>query len=106
MTAPALEAHLADASVDREVFALRPDYVALLVAADGLPGGPSDEASDAWLREAEAAASVRLEGAAPEDPGPNALATSSAAADDVEQSQRVLDPAVATARRVFAAPHA
>jgi len=53
--------------VDREVSALRPDYVALLVAADGLPGGPSDDASDAWLREAEAAAVARLAGAAPEE---------------------------------------
>lgn len=62
-----LETLLAEASVDSEVFDLRPDYVALLVAADGLPGGSSDEASEAWLREAQAAAVARLAGAAPED---------------------------------------
>lgn len=65
--ATTLEASLAAAAVDPAVHQLRPDYVATLVAADGLPGGPSDEASDAWLREAEAAAVARLAGAAPED---------------------------------------
>jgi len=66
MTA-ALEELLTGAAVDPEVFALRPDYVALLVAAEGLRGGPSDEASGAWLRDAEATAMARLAGAAPED---------------------------------------
>jgi DNA/RNA-binding domain of Phe-tRNA-synthetase-like protein len=66
-SATTLEALLAAASVHPAVHDLRLDYVALLVAADGLPGGPSDEASDAWLREAEAAAVARLAGAAPEE---------------------------------------
>ena len=67
MTAEGLDALLAAAAVDPAVHELRPDYVALLVAADGLPGGPSDEASDGWLREAEAAAAGRLAGSPPEE---------------------------------------
>jgi DNA/RNA-binding domain of Phe-tRNA-synthetase-like protein len=66
MTAEGLNALLATAAVDPAVHQLRPDYVALLVAADGLPGGLSDEASDGWLREAEAAAAGRLAGSPPE----------------------------------------
>jgi hypothetical protein len=46
MTAEGLDALLAAAVVDPTVHGLRPDYVALLVAAAGLPGGPTDEASD------------------------------------------------------------
>ncbi len=62
MTTAANEAHLAAAVVDPAVRELRPDYVALLLAADGLPGGPSDELSDGWLRHAEATAAGRLAG--------------------------------------------
>ena len=62
MTVATLEAFLAAAAVDPTVHELRPEYVALLVAVDGLPGGPSDEQSDGWLREAEAAAAARLAG--------------------------------------------
>jgi DNA/RNA-binding domain of Phe-tRNA-synthetase-like protein len=46
--------------VDAAVFALRPDYRALLLAVDGLVPGPSDEASDALLQAAEAAAREAL----------------------------------------------
>jgi DNA/RNA-binding domain of Phe-tRNA-synthetase-like protein len=53
---PVLEAFLAGAQVDAAVLALRPDYRAVLLAVDGLVPGPSDEASDALLRAAEAAA--------------------------------------------------
>jgi len=67
VTTMGLDPLLAAAAIDPAVHELRPDYVALLVAADGLPGGPSDEASDGWLREAEAAARERLAGSAPED---------------------------------------
>lgn len=42
--------------VDAAVFELRPDYRAMLLAVDGLIPGPSDDASDALLRAAEAAA--------------------------------------------------
>jgi DNA/RNA-binding domain of Phe-tRNA-synthetase-like protein len=67
MTAEGLDALLAAAAVDPAVHELRPDYVALLVVADALPGGPSDEASDGWLRDAEAAAAGRLAGSPPEE---------------------------------------
>jgi DNA/RNA-binding domain of Phe-tRNA-synthetase-like protein len=57
-----LEEFLAGALVDPAVFALRPDYRALLVAAHGLVPGPSDDESDAQLLEAEAAARKALAG--------------------------------------------
>jgi DNA/RNA-binding domain of Phe-tRNA-synthetase-like protein len=47
---------LAGAEVDPAVFALRPDYRALLVAVDGLVPGASDATSEALLRAAEAGA--------------------------------------------------
>ncbi len=55
-----LQAFLTAASVDDAVFALRPDYRAVLLAADGLVPGPSDQASDALLAAAEAAARESL----------------------------------------------
>src|SRR5947209_1852207 len=55
-----LETFLAGAHVDAAVLALRPDYRALLLAVDGLVSGPSDEASDALLGAAEAAAGEAL----------------------------------------------
>jgi DNA/RNA-binding domain of Phe-tRNA-synthetase-like protein len=67
MSGGGLSTVLGAARIDPAVCALRPDYVAMLIAADGLPGGPSDETSDAWLREAEAAAAAQLAGGAPED---------------------------------------
>jgi DNA/RNA-binding domain of Phe-tRNA-synthetase-like protein len=51
---------LDEARVDDAVRALRPDYAALLIAAEGLSPGPSDEATDTLLREAEDAARVVL----------------------------------------------
>jgi DNA/RNA-binding domain of Phe-tRNA-synthetase-like protein len=67
MSGDGLSTVLGVARVEPAVFELRPDYVAMLIAADGLPGGPSDETSDAWLREAEAAAAAQLAGGAPEE---------------------------------------
>ena len=55
-----LDAFLAGAQVDAAVFALRPDYRAMLLAVDGLVPGPSDQASEALLRAAEAAAREAL----------------------------------------------
>jgi DNA/RNA-binding domain of Phe-tRNA-synthetase-like protein len=55
-----LEKFLAGAWVDTTVFALRPDYRALLVAVDGLVPGPGDEASEALLQAADAAARESL----------------------------------------------
>jgi DNA/RNA-binding domain of Phe-tRNA-synthetase-like protein len=60
-------AWLAAARVEADVFALRPDYRALLVAADGLQPGPSDAASEAVLRAAEVRAAGRLAGVAPHE---------------------------------------
>ncbi|XAS76666.1 phenylalanine--tRNA ligase beta subunit-related protein [Dermatophilaceae bacterium Sec6.4] len=56
MTQDALEQFLAGAVVDDAVFALRPDYRALLLAVDGVVPGPSDDASEALLLAAETAA--------------------------------------------------
>ncbi len=55
-----LQDFLAGARVDAAVFALRPDYRAMLLAVDGLVGGPSDQVSEALLQAAEAAARDRL----------------------------------------------
>jgi DNA/RNA-binding domain of Phe-tRNA-synthetase-like protein len=59
-----LEEFLAGACVDAAVFALRPDYSALLLAVDGLIPGPSGPASDMLLQAAEAAAREALSGRA------------------------------------------
>jgi DNA/RNA-binding domain of Phe-tRNA-synthetase-like protein len=57
-----LEDFLAGACVDAAVFALRPDYRALLLAVDGIVPGPGDQDSDALLQAAEAAAREALNG--------------------------------------------
>ena len=62
-TLEAGEAHrtwLGSARVDPSVLALRPDYRALLMTVQGIVPGPSDETSDALLRDAEAAARASL----------------------------------------------
>lgn len=51
---------LAGGHVDATVFALRPDYRAMLLAVDGIVPGPSDETSDALLRAAESAVAEAL----------------------------------------------
>jgi DNA/RNA-binding domain of Phe-tRNA-synthetase-like protein len=58
---------LAAAWVTDEVWELRPDYAALLIVADGLCPGPSDETSDAILAAATQKAREQLNGQAPED---------------------------------------
>jgi DNA/RNA-binding domain of Phe-tRNA-synthetase-like protein len=55
------EEFLAGGHVDAAVFALRPDYRAMLLAVVGLVPGPSDQASDALLQ-AEASAGEALRG--------------------------------------------
>jgi DNA/RNA-binding domain of Phe-tRNA-synthetase-like protein len=57
-----LEGFLAGARVDAAVFALRPDYRAVVLAADGIVPGRGDQAIDALLQAAEAAASEALRG--------------------------------------------
>jgi len=58
---------LDDARVADEVHALRSDYAALLIVAEGLRPGPSDEASDALLTAAEDRACKYLGDLRPED---------------------------------------
>lgn len=58
---------LAGACVDAAVFALRPDYCALLLAVDGIVPGPGDQASDALLQAVEAAAREALRGGPAEE---------------------------------------
>jgi DNA/RNA-binding domain of Phe-tRNA-synthetase-like protein len=55
-----LQEFLASGQVDAAVFALRPNYRAMLLAVDGIVPGPSDQASDALLQAAEAAAAEAL----------------------------------------------
>ena len=62
-----LEEFLAGGFVEADVFGLRPDYRAVLVAVDGLVPGPSDDASDVLLQAAEAAAREALEGSSVEE---------------------------------------
>ena len=61
-----LEDFLGGAYVDAAVFTLRPDYRVLLLAVDGLVPGPGDQASNALLRAAEAAARQALRGGSAE----------------------------------------
>jgi len=55
------------ATIDPEVRALRPDYRAVLVVAEGIMPGGSDERSEALLVAAEAEARVALAGLRPEE---------------------------------------
>ena len=68
MTEPIMLQDFLDHSrVDATVFALRPDYRAVLLAVEGLVPGPSDEASEALLQAAEAAARDALSDRPEED---------------------------------------
>jgi DNA/RNA-binding domain of Phe-tRNA-synthetase-like protein len=58
---------VAEARVDDAVFALRPDYCAMLIAVAGLVPGPSDETSEGLLLVAEAAAREALNDGPVED---------------------------------------
>jgi DNA/RNA-binding domain of Phe-tRNA-synthetase-like protein len=62
-----LEEFLAGAFVDGAVFALRPDYRALLLAVDGIVPGPGDQESGALLQAAQAAARQALNGGPAEE---------------------------------------
>lgn len=63
---PTAEEWLAGATVAPEVAALRPDYRALLVVVEPLAPGPSDDASEALLSDAEARARAALGDGPPE----------------------------------------
>lgn len=56
-----LQEFLDGATVEAEVFALRPDYRALLIAVDGIETGESDAASEALLAAAETSARTALQ---------------------------------------------
>lgn len=56
----ASEAFLSGAKIASDVFKLRPDYRALLMVVEGIPAGPSDAASEAFLQEAESSAREAL----------------------------------------------
>ena len=84
-----LQEFLAGGRVDAAVFALRPDYRALLLAVDGLVPGPGDQASDGTTT-----ALFILDALAPATD--EAL---HAAADDLAAH---LGPDVLTARRLIA----
>ncbi len=58
---------LPDAWVDPRVWESQPDYLALVLVADGLSGRPSDAGSEGALLAAEAATVALLNGLSPED---------------------------------------
>ena len=58
------ERWLDHAAIDGPVMELRPDYTALIIVAEDLRPGPSDQATDALLADAEAAARAALAGRA------------------------------------------
>ena len=62
-----LERFLAGAEVAADVFALRPDYRAMLLAVDGIVAGRSDDHSDAVLRSAQTAAVEAIGDRSPEE---------------------------------------
>ena len=55
-----LAGYLSDAEVASDVWDLRPDYRAMLLAVDGLEPGPSDAMSEALLQHAETSAHAAL----------------------------------------------
>lgn len=55
-----LQEYLNRATVAPEVFALRPDYRALLIAVSGIPSGPSDDLSESMLSKAEEATRSKM----------------------------------------------
>jgi len=59
-TIESLTSYLSDAIVASEVFALRLDYRVLLIAIHGIMPRPSDDSSEALLKEAESQARERL----------------------------------------------
>ena len=66
---PEAERWLGLIAIDGPVRELRPDYTALVIVAEDLRPGPSDQATDALLAEAEAGARAVLAGRAAARPG-------------------------------------
>jgi len=90
---------LASARVDPAVFALRADYRVMLLAADGVGGGPGDQSSEALLGEAEAAARDALR-AAPAEELPHVAAWRDAYRAFGAKPQRTRNSLEALLRRV------
>ncbi|MDO5629903.1 MAG: phenylalanine--tRNA ligase beta subunit-related protein [Mobilicoccus sp.] len=90
---------LAAATISPEVAALRPDYRAVLVTAKGLTPGPSDEVSEALLREAEQVATAAIGEGAVEDL-PHMVAWREAFRAFGAKPQRTRNSAEALLRRV------
>ncbi|HEX9525953.1 MAG TPA: phenylalanine--tRNA ligase beta subunit-related protein [Streptosporangiaceae bacterium] len=61
---------LEQAAIERPVLDLRPDYTALIIVTDGLQPGPTDQATDALLSDAEVSARAALAGQAASDLAP------------------------------------
>ena len=84
--------------VDPEVFVLRPDYRAVLIAADGLVPGPSDQASEDLLQQAERFAR-ELVATTPVDQLPHVAAWRDAYRDFGAKPQRTRNSLEALVRR-------
>ncbi|OPF84828.1 hypothetical protein VT50_0201740 [Streptomyces antioxidans] len=92
-------AWLESATIDPAVCALRPDYRALLITAEGLRPGPSDELSERLLADAEAAARQRF-GDGPVEEHPHLAAWREAFRAFGAKPQRTRPSAEALLRRV------
>ncbi len=94
-----LDSWLASVRVEDAVWRLRPDYVAVLVAATGLRPGPSDATSEEVLAAAEAAA-AQLLGDGPAEAVPHIAAWREAFRGFGAKPQRTRNSAEALLRRV------
>ncbi|WP_445515098.1 B3/B4 domain-containing protein [Streptomyces sp. NEAU-174] len=94
-------AWLTSATIDPAVLALRPDYRALLITAEGLLPGPSDELSERLLADAESAARERF-GDGPVEEHPHLAAWREAFRAFGAKPQRTRPSAEALLRRLSA----
>lgn len=101
MTTSTASHWLASATVDPAVHALRPDYRALLITAEDLRPGPSDELSEKWLAAAETEARERF-GDGPVEEHPHLAAWREAFRAFGAKPQRTRPSAEALLRRVGA----
>ncbi|EFL25360.1 putative cytoplasmic protein [Streptomyces himastatinicus ATCC 53653] len=101
MTTSTASHWLASATVDPAVHALRPDYRALLITAEGLRPGPSDELSEKWLSAAETEARERF-GDGPVEEHPHLAAWREAFRGFGAKPQRTRPSAEALLRRAGA----
>ncbi|WP_413799769.1 B3/4 domain-containing protein [Streptomyces iranensis] len=92
---------LESATIDPAVLALRPDYRALLITAEGLLPGPGDELSERLLADAESAARERF-GDGPVEEHPHLAAWREAFRAFGAKPQRTRPSAEALLRRVSA----